>query len=241
MKVVDNLTGKAALSEIGHGKITSQFALFNKELSETITPFVKCKDFLGDVFWGEVTKQNATIYGFKWNIGQDKEAFKEDIYHIVLRKQVNGSNSTIEKATQEEVDNILALLHQFEDSLGFTKSTAELSETGLEIIVSYDKKWTDRPYIYSAFLLLLRIGFKYDGKSDVYEYYKNEKNFLSFNDAGYMRTARETINDLLKGYIDTNQTYQMYNSVGEVHGGSGVVAWTPKYKKPELKYVEVSK
>lgn len=241
MKVIDNLTATAGLSEIGHGNITSQFALFSKNKSQTITPFVKCKDFLGDVFWAEETKQNAKIYGFKWDLGQDQGELKEELHYMVLRKQLNGSNASIADCTKEEVENIKILLNKFETSLGFIKSDTELSESGKEVVVSYDKKWTEIPYVWSAFLLLLRIGFKYDGKSNIYDYYKDDKNYLSCNDAMYMKTVRDTLLDLENGYIDKLQNYSLYKTIGEMHGNSGVVAWTKNYTKPKVAKTEVKK
>lgn len=235
MKVIDNIGKNYSLSEIGHGNITSQFALYNNTSGEIITPFVMCKDFLGDVFWSNKTNKEGNIYGFKWKPNEDKGILEKKHLYIVLRK-VN-QNKIVEAATEDEVKAIACLINKFDKANKFYKSKTELCEEGKNVIVKFDKKWTEIPYLWSAFLLLLRIGFKYDKISDVQEHYKSENNYLSRNDVMYMRTAKGLIKDLEEGFIDSTQTYEQYTAIGQVHNGSGVVSWTPSYTKPEQKVV----
>lgn len=235
MKVIDNISKNYSLAEIGHGNITSQFALFDKEKGEIITPFVKCKDFLGDVFWSNIKKLAGNIYGFKWSPGEDKGVLDKDRLFIVLRKL--KSDGQFEKSTEDEMNGIITLINKFETANKFTLSTAELCDESINVIVEFDKKWTEIPYLWSAFLLLLRIGFKYDKVTDVQTHYINEANYLSRNDVMYMRTAKAVIKDLEEGFIDNTQKYENYAAIGSIHNGSGVVSWTPQYKRPEQKVV----
>jgi hypothetical protein len=235
MKVIDNISKNYSLAEIGHGKITSQFALFNSETEEIITPFVICKDFLGDVFWSNKIKKPGNIYGFKWEPNEDKGILEKEHLFIVLRK-VN-ENKVVEPVTQFEAEAIGILLNKFDSANEFYPTETVLCEEGKNVIVKFDKKWTEIPYLWSAFLLLLRIGFKYDKVSDVQDHYKNEKNYLSMNDIMYMRTAKGLIKDLEEGFIDRTQTYEQYVHIGNIHSGSGVVSWTPSYKRHEQKVV----
>jgi len=242
MKVIDNLSSKARLSEIGHGTITAKFALYNRQTEEVMTPFVQCKDFISDVFWSNKMQKDITIFGFKWKNNSDEGILNKPRLSIAVKKvRVNGVK---EEITKEEILGIMALINPIDKANSFTRTIPRLCEDNKHIIVNFDKKWTDIPYTLSAFLLLLRIGFKYDGKSNVEEFYKNVENFLSTNDAMYMRTATSIIKDMQNGYIDSSQTYEQYKEINSVHGSSGIVAYARKYKKPELvgaEQVEVEK
>lgn len=216
----------ASLVEAGHGDREVRMAFINHKTGETITPFCKCKDYFNDMFFTHNTGDDVNIYGFKWSSGQQKELLNSPRLKMAVKTTLRkGAEEPIK---EEERFSIMSLLNKFSKSLGLGVVNVVHSDDKKHLIVSLNKKWTDIPYLNSAFYFLLRMGFTYNPKEDFIEQYsKGMKKFISSNDYSYFNNqkVKERLLDLLAGKIDTKQNYRMYNN-GTIHNNSGIVGYS---------------
>lgn len=235
MKVIDDESKKFSLGESSQGSIEMRFALYNKETGRTITPFCRCKDYFNDAFWAKyVGKDVIGQYGFSFSKNGDDGLFDKDEISLVIRmmprEKYDKEGKNLNDLNQENLDNILSLLNKFEEPNGFNKSYGEICEEGKHFIITFDKKWTEIPYLVSALFLLLRLGYYYDCKSSVKEFYTEGNRFISPHDQMYLKGSIHIIEDLEKGIIDRNQKYSDYDTQGSIHNNSGIVGYKSKYK-----------
>lgn len=222
---------KARLIESSHGEVSIKMAFINDK-GETITPFVKCKDYFNDMFWSNKTGNKVTIYGFNWTPNQDEGVLSKDTLRVAIKKVVtrdldgNGENKII-KLTEDNVKSLDAFFKQVQKKLKFKKTKFSLCENNDHIIIELDKKWTEIPYINSAFFLFVRIGLTFDPSSTIMEFYKdkNQKKFTSSLDYGYFYNVTNRIQHILDGKIDESQNYDQYTH-GNIHSGSGIVGYS---------------
>lgn len=221
MKIIDNV--KAQLNEIGHGPKEVQFAFIDDKTGKTITPFCMCKDFFNDMFWCNKLKKNISIFGFKWTANQDKGVLNRGILSLTMRLRDRNNKEKFFEIAEGELKGIKSILNKFEQANGFNKSNVDYADDKNYLVVSFDKAWSNAPYLISAFLFLIRLGLTYDAKSDVIEWFKvTSKKFISPNDAVYFKNSEIKIKDLLNGKIDKKQSYEMYDE-GTIHSSSGLV------------------
>lgn len=242
MKVIDNVSSKFHLTEVGHGNQEMKFALFDKVKQEVITPFCKCKDYFNDAFWTFKTGR-ATIaqYGFSFKKEEGEGILDKPRLSVAIRINPKTDSLSFEKLNKENLTNILSLLYKFEKSNGFTKSRGIVSEDENFFIITFDRKWIEVPYLSSGLFLLLRMGYHYDRKSQLKSFYEGHpEHFLSPNDAMYFKNVWDVLQDLEDGYIDTTQSYSNFSTSSEAHNSSGIQAYktapagkkyTPKSKE----------
>jgi hypothetical protein len=221
MKIIDNISAKNSLSEIGHGQREVQIAYVNPKNGETITPFCKCKDFFNDMFWSNKEKKDISIYGFKWNHKDHRDLLDKNVLTIAvhLRDRVNKS---IYELKEEERLSVLRLLTKISTSAGLGRVVVRMCEEKKNLVIYFNRKWVDTPYLNSAFYFFVRLGFTYDKDHEILSQYNKSQKFISPNDQIYFKKANSRIKDLLEGKIDKNQTYSSYNS-GSIHNASGLV------------------
>lgn len=225
MKIIDEVSAKFSLSEAGHGQREVQFAYITKE-GKTITPFCRCKDYFNDMFFTEKTGKAVSIYGFNWKQGNGKGVLDQDRLTIAVRLRNRNNTQEFYDIKDEEVKSVFLLLKQFNDSNKFNTLEVENSDDNKYVIISFDKKWIEIPYLCSAFHLFIRLGFTYKEGEDLISFYeKGSKNFISPSDESYFRSAKNKIKDLLEGKIDTKQKYEDYNT-GNIHNYSGIVNYS---------------
>lgn len=224
MKIVENV--HANLNEIGHGSTEVQFALFSPKTGKTITPFVKCKDYMSDLFWSHTVGKNASIFGFNWKSGRYKDILNADFIHIAVRIRKAGATLDEISITEPQVKGVKHFLKPFEKALGIKPTKVTVCDEGKNILLQVSKQWFARPYTISALFLFIRLGLNYtDFKKSPVEFYDKAKPglFVSTQDPMYFRQAKNRIIDLLNGKLDKNQTFAMYASADDVHDGSGIV------------------
>lgn len=212
---------KHSLAEIGHGQTEVLFAYVNPNTGDTITPFCKCKDFFNDMFWSRKTGTTISIYGFSWDKTCDNKSLDGDTLMIAIKLQNKGDHKDI-LITDEQMQNVLEILYLIEEPNKFEPTEGELCNDGKYLVLKYDRKWSDIPYLNSALYFFVRLGFTYNPSKTIEEQYKDQKNFISPNDAMYYRSANQRVKDLLAGKIDNRQKYEDYNT-GTIHNNSGLV------------------
>lgn len=223
MKIIDNITSKMSLNESAQGEKEVKFAIINPETGETITPFCKCKDYFGDMFWSRKTNKNVMVYGFSWTPDKHKEILDNPTITIAV-KLVSRSGQKILKLEESVIAGVKDFLSRINSGLQFKPTEVSLCEEEKHLIITYDKSWTDYPYLHSAFLLFVRLGFTWDGSEDILTFYTgNPKNFIAPYDEGYVRSTKIKIEDILKGKIDKKQKYESYISDYAMHNYSGIV------------------
>jgi hypothetical protein len=174
---------------------------------------IRCKDFFQDVIWGEQKKETASIYGFSW---------KGDGSLLTKKKLVIGVKDE-GKDIGEKAKNCQSLLNQFEKILKIPKSKCIPDSTGTAIATEFSIKWTEVPYIFSLFTLMLRAGLGYNNEP-LEEFFTNavKNQNIPMNDRNYINQGLVKIKELLKG-VKRPQTYEQYGSVSQIHNYSGIV------------------
>jgi hypothetical protein len=241
MKVIDNISKKFHLSESGQGVLEMKFALFDRVKKEVITPFCKCKDYFNDAFWTFATgKKTVNQYGFSFSKENGDGVLDKERLSVAIRFNDRGKENEFLDVDREKLRNMLSLLHRFEQPNNFSKSRGILSEDNKFFIINFDRKWTDIPYLASGFFLLLRMGYHYDRKTPLKEFYANHpENFISPGDAMYYKNVSDVFDDLESGYIDQSQSYSDFNNHGNVHSFSGIQGYKTTgtcYGKDSKKY-----
>lgn len=209
------------LSEIGHGSTEVYFAYVHPKNNKTYTPFAKCKDFFNDMFWTKKTGNPVSIYGFKFTKSQDKGDLEEDILVLAIRMS-NRNDKKVVKPKEDQLASILTLLNKIEKKLKFKLTEGLLTDDQEYIVLRYDKKWSEIPYLNSAFFFFMRLGITYNKDTDFDKQFSDVKNFISPNDAMYYKSAKQRVEDIMKGKLDTKQKYEDYTA-GTIHNGSGLV------------------
>lgn len=228
MNIKDDLSSKFSLCEIGHGNREVGFAFVDYETGQTITPYCKCKDFFGDMFWSNALKQAVAIYGFKWAPNEDKGVLDRELLCVSLRLK-GKSNGTIHSITIKEVDSLRALFERFNTANKFKDFTVELSDDKKNIIINFDKAWCQNPYTISVLFFLLRLGLTYKIGEEPIEFFSGkDKAFISPNDEMYFKSSKQRIIDFLNGKIDVEQKFSDF-SIHQIHNNSGLVNHS-KYK-----------
>lgn len=232
LKITENTDAKVSLAEIGHGNRQVEMAFLNPETGENTSQIVKCKDFFQDIFWSRKKKSSSTIFGFSWDHKKHDDIFSKEVLTIFARVR-NNSKRNLESNTEQRAKNTEIFLNKFCDKLSIPLCEANVDETGNYIIVNFHKRWTEIPYLLSAFFLYVRLGLTYDGKKDIEEYVtKDTSKFISSNDPLYVKKALQKIKDMLNGKLDENQKYEDYSDIGGIHNSSGIVNYS-SYKIKE--------
>ncbi len=226
MKIIDEQSKKYHLNEIGHGAKEVKFAIINPSTGETLTPFCKCKDYFSDMFWSNKTGGNTDVCGFKWTPNQDKGLLSKKTFSIAIKLQ-DRSSSTLNKLGKKELSGIKSLLNTFEKKLKFSPTKAEISDDEKYIIVHVPEGWREVPYLVSALFMLIRLGFTYEEKTDPIKYFTGaaSNKFISPNDESYFKQIKGRFQDLLDGKVDRKQTFEMYKTASNAHGGSGILSY----------------
>ena len=135
-----------------------------------------CREFLNDFVWTEITGKPSYAWGLTCkHLGVFKDADNYYI-HIKILPHKQGqvvSWFTVEGATEtlnNNIDNLLKLVHHVEESLGIEQKTEIYPATtgGYLCVASLD--WTKSTYATSLYTLILRMGQYYEGKEDPKQY-----------------------------------------------------------------------
>lgn len=197
-------------AEVYHKGLT--YSLLDKDYKARHRP-IRCKDFFQDMIWGEKKKQTASIYGFSWTGNGDLLKQKK----LVIGVKDEGKNIA------DKAKNCQSLLNQFETILKIPKCKCVPDSTGKAVATEFSVKWTEVPYIFSLFTLMLRAGLGYNNEPLEEFFSKAGANQnIPMNDRQYITQGLPKIKELLKG-TKRAQTYEQYASVGQIHNSSGIV------------------
>lgn len=192
---------------------------------------VTCKDFISDIFWlnrkrkeGDARK-SISIYQFSYWNRLDLLALNEyEVYMFLTNNPIILDNAAY----------IQSFLNEVEVKLNIPYSTV-VSQTIKEkqgVLVTFDKKWTERPYLISLFLLLLRIAPLYRNE-DMYDFLEDVINrnrsvhHLNCMDGEYLRDALPFIKMLCEEQIECNQEWS--DELKMHHDYGGVVSFAKQF------------
>lgn len=167
MEEANVLNGSLTLKDYGsnyNGKHNGWAYQFLNNNYEGINLGVCCKDFLQDIVWSELTGKEMNIYGQN---SKSTNTFKdqENLILCVYSYSIDLSNMSEEKLLEYSL-NLQGFLNEIETLKNYSLSTVDLIDK--KFIIHFSKEWIKLPLIFSAFTLLCRIGFYYDGNLENY-------------------------------------------------------------------------
>lgn len=188
----------------------------------------RCKDYFQDVYWSEILKQeNVSQYGFKWNGCNNNPISKQEKVKLLLIPDYHDNDLSL------NINNIVNFMNIIEKELNIPFTTAEISESdNKDIIITYDNKWSVRPYLLSLMFLLLRIGLHFKGNNlnDIFDYIEDKteyKNKWLINDKQQTQSLlkQKKLELILKDKILPEQKWSMYTNISLVHDTSGIISY----------------
>jgi len=185
----------------------------------------RCKDYVQDIYWSEIlNKPKTVVYGFEWDGKNEDPISKKEWVKVVLM----SDNTT---KLDNKIENISNLLRPFELTFKIKKTKFQLTTNKNDIVIIYNNKWAEKPYLISLFFALIRAGVFYDGKpnkTDVCEWLENKapnliqeadkQNFL-------MLKTKNKIKKLLYNKYFNNQNWIDYIEPYGIHNNSGIVSF----------------
>lgn len=166
------------LSEIYQSKATKFALLAHREDNnyEQITPYVQCRDFIGDVYTSTHQKADFGIYGMSWK-GTQESPDMESLRLVIQFPDV---------ASQKSFEKNIAILHNIEKQNGvsLTQYTNNKDKQG---IVFADKRWLTNVLYVSLYTFLLR-AFCYKIETDNWI---KELGAQSHSDSKYIKSISE--------------------------------------------------
>jgi len=223
MKIIDEVSSKYNLFEIGHGQREVQFAFIDGKTGKTITPFCRCKDYFNDMFFSNKIGKELSIYGFHWKPNQDEGILDRNTMTVAVRLR-DQHTKNIYDLKEEEIQSVRKLMQQVSNKAGLGRIIVRVCEENKNIIVYFNRKWADTPYLNSAFFFFIRLGFTYKNGEDILSWYNKGEKFISPNDQFYFKQGSSRIKDILEGKLDLNQKYEMYTNAN-IHGASGLIGY----------------
>jgi hypothetical protein len=187
---------------------------------------IRCKDYIQDVYWSEILKKGAiTQYGFKWDGNNTNPVSKQDKVSVVLISD-NGVS------LQQYKDNLQNLLNIIENTLDIPNSEViNSSSCDKDIIVTYDNKWSEKPYLLSMLYLLMRVGLYYKrNNNDIYEvvdYLTNKNTNLLSNDIQQLLSINKNkkFEELFINNELPKQKWSDYKDTSSIHNNSGIMSF----------------
>ncbi len=231
MKVNIIRKAQVGLAEIGQS-MGNRYAILTptqtKNQFTQVTPTVKCRDFLCDVYSSGLQGSDFSIYGMSWKGSVDKVPMDK------VRLLVSFPSEEIKK---DFISNLL-LLHAIEKHNNVSPTTIDEIEGSAspELMVTGDAIWLGSVLLFSLYTFLLRVFcYKHDHNSDWIEEFSNK----SFSDSRYMKGCpRETLNKVLNDLqllvfpLDKwNGLTYAKDGTGQVHHNSGFVSVFSKHSE----------
>lgn len=214
-----------------------------------IHPQVRCKDYLQDLFWlfrnttTPKEEKREVIYGFTAANYTKYPLVNKDFYKVGIRFR-KRANDEFEIITNELVEFVRTHLNRLEDAFGFPKSTVFLDKSELILVFEFSSKWTDKPYLLSFYLLLIRALFRDNNLTDTKDMLKYILDYPKKHageTAGFLNKSQYLIEKMFnKDFPD--QTWDEYDNVKKIHDTSGVVSYSQYLEQIEkIKTRDVAK
>lgn len=151
-----------------------------EEVFETVQPISPCKDYLNDVYAGEVLQIPVGAYGLSFKPG--KPIFTKDRATLTFRIMPyhHGADYPTQAKDKENltlnIDKIQKFINNFEELFKIEdKSKIFVLEEGF--IINFSLQWLKGIYCISLLALLLRVSQWYDGEQSVVEYLEKFNQF----------------------------------------------------------------
>lgn len=203
-------------------KTKIQMCLLDDKFQGLCVP-VECRDFLGDIFYGETHRVNTDMYGFKWAHGVQKLGVP---FHVGIRVKGKTLDSKAARHMQRLFDPFTKPL----DSIKVHSDQTSLAITA-------GPKWSKGPWSVGLLTLLARQGVYYHNPSvaemDPLNYLKwiaENDNPLCYGDKTWIVNTLEPLQQLIEGDIPEKfkkLTFESYDKVKEAHHSGGFyAAWT---------------
>ncbi len=212
------LNGEVKLKKYGtnySGKHNGWAYQFLNDDYEGIHLGVCCKDFLQDIVWSELTQKSMKVHN------------QPSSYLGVLDKQerlILCLYPHTMKVTNEEIVNMQSCLEAFLNEIELLKGFDFSVVHGIEdkLVIEFSKQWISKPYLFSLFTLLIRIGLYYDGNLETYiqNPYKTGNIHLDSCDTYYLRNNYQKILDVInnkaeivqKDWVELELPYDVHDS-----------------------------
>jgi len=219
MEEVNVLNGSLKLKEYGssyNGKHDGWAYQFLNNNYEGINLGVCCKDFLQDTVWSELTGKEMIVYG---QHSKPTNTFKdqENLILCVYSHTFDLSNVSEEKLLEYSL-NLQGFLNEIETLRNYSLTTVELIDK--KFIIHFSKEWIQLPLIFSAFTLLCRIGFYYNGNLENYisTLYDESKYLLDKCDKYMINNNYNSLMIFLYDQCNINQqSWEQLKTNGDVH------------------------
>jgi hypothetical protein len=227
---LESLKNSPNLAEISHGANTVHM-FFSKIINNEhvrCSQIIKCKDFFQDLFWSRAKKNSSSIYGFAWSHDKENETFSKETLNLVLYVSQNIYTNR-KKLTDQQWDNSVNFLSKVCQNLNYGEIEVDMDSSKEFIIFTFDKRYTEVPYVWSWFLMMLRLSLTYDN-SEILEYFKKDTLIYSTNDKMYVRNSNflKNFNNIMNNIIDFSQKWTNYDEINTVHNSTGVLNYVTK-------------
>lgn len=199
-----------------------RFTMYDNDLNPLYQP-VFCKDYLNDVIWAERTnKYGDKQYGFI-PVEKDYKNIENDILHLGI------DDTTRNICTEEYKNKLQAFLNLAEEKLNFIPTEVVVYDNAL--LINYSSQWIEYPYLYSLFGIFVRIGLEYNNSDFITYIFTYSKG----PDGGFIYNIKNKIKAIFEEGILPVIKYEDFNSIGNIHNSSGIVATNnDKFKKEEV-------
>lgn len=190
---------------------------------------VCCKDFLQDIIWSELTQKEMQIYNqtSKYHGIIDKQ----DTLKLALYPYNFGEYSETIDNLEELSLNLQAFLNEIEVLKQYNLSLVTCTNNIL--LIEFSKQWIEKPYLFSLFTLLCRIGLYYHGELESYiaNPYETKGKYLDNCDLYYLKNYFQNILDIIHNvaYIEQKSWNELTHK-DDVHD-SGLFCNIHKLKK----------
>lgn len=190
-KVITKLPAKQSLAEI-YQSMNLHLALVKpteeKDVYERITAFVKCRDFLCDVYSFSKAKMDFSIYSMKF-AGSKESPDYDAVYLMAQFPDKDAKKSFLEH---------MELLKEIEKKNDFEVTTVVTLEGTEDVVLLGDKKWLASCLTFSLYTFLLRVlCYKFANKKDWLKEFAKEKHSDSrYVESIHADTWKKILDDL---------------------------------------------
>lgn len=199
------------------------------EDGKQIGAWVKCKDFIQDVYWAKKNRVSYSIYGYDYN--PTIEPLPSDRYFLVAMRWKGKSDKQMDKM----MDNVKRTTEWVERKIPwknrdgkarvgipkFLRTTFTKSEGGVAVIYG-SRIWMESIACISFFTWLIRASLLNEGETidSIGKTCPNKK------DIYYLQSGKRFVDALMKKGIDAFQPdFDKHDSVDSVHN-NGFVGWS---------------
>ena len=166
MKIIDKQKRSILSEGRNYGLGFAFLKRIDDETFETIQPISRCKDYLNDVVYSELTGKPFSAWGLltkKEGIFDGDHAYMAISVCLLGRSLSNYSGYDEDrKRMAENGENMAEFIHKIEAKLGMGKTKFHQINDNLKLL-TMDKQWVAGTYLVSLYGLMLRVALHYEG------------------------------------------------------------------------------